>query len=476
MPADQLVAAALDYFGLSPQARARERALQEDYYNSARQALESGYTLKERGFDPKVVEASLGPEYSALLLGAEKTDAFKQAAQSRQTRDFLRQSVEGFLTAPETQTIEGITPEEAEGFFPRLRGPNIGGPESIATAALTRPNVQQIGERFASLPAGLQALYAGPTIAAQETARQGLERVQVPGVGLEERRTQVSEAQVPIAQSELGLAREQLSFERGKEDRRGREQRRTDFLKAQRTLAITHPQLTPAQSRRVARVYAEQAPERTLRELADVPGVIKSAAGGALKRSQTFQRVNASFDRIPTFVRNAQGKKQAGQFNEETLAGENDAALREAVQALREDFTVAGLPPEAIPQAIAQEISERATFAVKRGSRLVAVPFSALTPDEQTAKLRIIEQALAQGVGGGGGRVDEYLRRATGQSGGAPAEQPTIPFTGPMTERGAVPAPTPGVTAPQGGGIIFEPPIPVPPPPGIPSQERRRGR
>lgn len=446
-----IIQIAADALGISPQARAAERDRQMQYYNQALDAQSRGLSLKEAGFDPKVVENTLGPDYAAHLLGVEKTDAFRQAVQARQFNDQLKSAAQQFISAPATQTIEGITPEEAAGFFPRISGEGVSPVSEIATANLTRPGFEQMQQRIESIRPQTAALLYGAPVAAQGTAGRTLEQVAIPGVGLEAERTNIAGRQAGVAEASQALAEQQQAFTeqqtRVENVRKKRQSRITALANAQRVVAVTHPQLTGAQARKLAKYYAEQG---TGAGVTDIPGLVRTAGGGGagtLGAKAAYARLNTVADRIPNeVVPNAQKARRVPDQTE--LDGANDAALREFTLAAADYLAQSGIQPN--PQSIALLAAERATFATRRGSKIVAVPWADLKPREREAKLAIIEQVMAgasRGTGAGKAYLDELFGGAPAAPAPAPAPAVTAPSAGPA------PAPTPLSIVPGGGSV-----------------------
>lgn len=455
MPGEELlINAALDALGISPAAYARERKNAEDYYNRAYEGLKSGVPLKDLGVDPKFVEKTLGPDYAAHLVGYEKGDAFKMANQDYSTRQQLKSAAEQYLSQPAAITAlpEGM----------------VGPPQPTA------PDYQGYAARIASLSPEVKTLLFGPEVtqAGLSTQRQAFEQGPKFELASElgRRDAATGEQNAATAAGNLQQRKDEfgaeMDFRRAEGVRSKRANRDRDIQNASTVIASLYPSLTPPQLRKAALFHAGYGTEKSLRgvkladgrSLADLPGVVRGAAGpGGPSANAVFQRANAAADWASDYIAKPENRKGWRKLSAEEQDGINNQRVTEAAIALTNYYRNFG--GEVKPEQLVGALANRITVINTDGT---VVPITDLPEAQQVAKLNVLARALDQ-TSGSGGAVDPFVQKYTQPGAAAAVTAPASP--GPMTQSGAAPVPTPGVTNPTAvRGSNFSPPVVMPRP------------
>lgn len=480
-----LVNAAFDALGISPEARAREQQRADEDYERVVKGFESGLSAREQGLDPKTFEDRFGPYRAAQLIGAEKTQAFQQAAQQRATAIQMRQAIEQALAAP----VDAGPYSGFEG--PSFEGGRAPGPGDYAERIST----------ITSQPGGSELL---TTYFGAEPLTRGLAREQFgfdvgPRFELDQRGMAVNEGNLAVNQGNLGARQAELEESARQFDNRMVADidatNRNRVATLTQTVMSWNPLLDARAARTIARVHAGELNPMVLakrktadgRRLDEVVGVLsKSAGGSGLPLSTLYTRRDAIRDRVPNYIKGlSKNRKSQSAVDPAQLDSENTGALIQAIENAIEIATLergaSGTPIDL--DEIITEVLYNASFARSDGGRTRAVPYTALTGEEQQVRRMQVERFIADrygartGASSGVSPAGEAVFGAwTGSGGGAPTAAPTAaptPATGPtggLVPRGmAIPpgmsapvvAPTPTAGAvPAGFGTGFGPSVP----------------
>lgn len=504
-------------FGDPTENLRRRDAIFQDIVNQQRQ----GIPLKDQPYDAKQLEALVGPDRAAGIFGYEKTDDFAQRQQHYQNYVLpklqLTDAVSGALAHQLQYHIPGA--DVFEGGAPAVAGAALMSPANGLPGAAPGVIQSEDGPLDSNgVPLRLLADQrygmsdAEPPRFAPGQVRAGMQALPlsagVPGVASAALQAPTNEPTQPVSEPELirrtqalgpyltslvlgeepgkakqaevtgQLAAAKLPIEQQEADARTKaaalgaqelNQRASQFGQslmndALKDVRANHPDLSPVEQRKVAKYFydtmrGQEPDEAALGDLANRPGVVRSAGGGEITPRQTYKDLNDALARTPAFVKETNASAKAANFDQQTLDAQANADFRDVVAKAAMHLQTVGKPVTF--ENVIGLLQDRVTFPKKlSASKLGAVTWDGLSHEEKDAKYGIIQQILRLPVTtngtAGSPRVATLTDELSNRRVGAPEEPSNF------AARGAVPAATPGITAPQLRGYNYEPPIPIP--------------
>jgi hypothetical protein len=424
--------------------------LKEAHYSYIQDRLTKGESLKDQAYNPKALEAEFGPERAAPLIGYESTDSFKFAQQQRQAaqqeQQFLtglKSAAESYLGAPvsDMQTVPGITPEEAQGFYPKLgmAGGELPQQEATSTANITQraPSYPELESRLHQYPA-LRALTQGPEAvtavtqgeAAQRAVEQGqraqtrLESVEIPQAEATTTNAATNAAQEKRLRYDAALQR----IQKNRENLAARQQ----YEGAR--LDLTHPNFTPQERLQVSKFFATNGRHALPPHLLNQPGIGRPVAGQVTPLA-TRNRVNAVLDTIGKYPQTV--AKQKILPNQEQLDSQNAIHLSSLTRAQIEDARSGGLGANEVMNSILNSM----VFYTRSGGRVIGQSYKDLDATQQAARHAQVERAIMDTLPSVGGDESASLvpRLTTGGAAIPQAGAEAAPATAAATAEPTIP-------------------------------------